>query len=218
MHNFYKSKEWLDLLNYLKLSRVNKEGNIICEYCNKVIFKDYDCIGHHIIELNESNVNDYNISLNSNNIMLVHHKCHNIIHERFEGKKQKKIYIVYGSPCSGKSTWVKNVANKNDLIVDVDSIWECLSINDKYHKSNCIKSNVLDIRDKLIEQIKMRLGMWHNAYIIGGYPLNMDRQRLADNLGAECIFIECDKETCLNRCINEEWKKYVEEWFCLYQE
>lgn len=216
--NFYKSKEWEQLLERLKLERVNSEGDLLCEHCGKVIIKKYDCIGHHKIELTDINVNDYNISLNPDNIMLIHFKCHNQIHERFGYERPRKVYIVYGSPCSGKSTWVNSVAAKDDLILDVDKIWECLTICDKYNKPNRLKANVFGIRDAVLEQIKVRLGKWRTAYVIGTYPLKMERQRLADRLGAELIYIDCDKDVCLSRCVNEEWTRYVEQWFDTFQE
>ena len=217
LNNFYKSKEWLSLLEQLKLERVNANGEVICEHCGLPIVKKYDCIGHHKIELTDANVNDYNISLNPLNIMLIHHKCHNKIHERFDGFKQK-VYIVYGSPCSGKSTWVNNVAYNDDLILDIDSIWEAICKTDRYHKPNRLKSNVFGIRDTLLDMIKTRRGMWRNAYVIGTYPLASDRERLSKLLGAELIFIDEDKDTCLKRCLNDEWKSYVNEWFDLFTE
>ena len=198
LKTFYKSKEWLNLLQVLKLERVNAEGKLICEHCGKELVKAYDIIGHHVIELNDTNVNDYNISLNPDNIQLIHFKCHNQIHERF-GYFNQKVYIVYGSPCSGKSTWVKENAYPDDLIIDLDSIWECIC--------------TFGIRDTLLDQVRTRTGMWRNAYVIGGYPLATDRQRLADKLGAELIFIDTDKNTCLARAMNDEWKKYIEEWW-----
>ena len=216
LDNFYKSDEWISLLNVLKLERVSSDNLLYCEYCNKPIVKKYDCIGHHKIELTNINVNDYNISLNPENIMLIHHKCHNIIHQRFEGFKQT-VYIVYGSPCSGKSTWVKEVANTDDLILDMDNLWEAVCLSDKHNKPNRLKANVFGIRDIILDQVRCRLGMWRNAYIIGGYPLAADRERLANKLGAELIYIECDKSTCLSRAHNKEWEGFIEEWFDMYQ-
>ena len=98
--SFYKSKEWQNLLTNLKLERTNQEGKLICEYCGKEIAKKYDCIGHHKIPLNNNNINDYTISLNPDNIMLIHFKCHNAEHHRFGFELPKKVYIVYGAPCS----------------------------------------------------------------------------------------------------------------------
>lgn len=215
LNNFYKSTKWEKLLEVLKLERVSEDGNLYCEHCGLPIIKKYDCIGHHKIELTEANVNDYDISLNGDNIMLIHFKCHNKIHERFEGFKQR-VYIVYGSPCSGKTTWVKENANSDDLIVDMDSIWECICNSDRYNKPNRLKANAFGVRDSLIDMIKTRTGMWRNAYVIGTYPLASDRERLSNLLGAELIFINESRDTCLSRCIDDNWKSYVEEWFDLY--
>lgn len=216
LSNFYKSKEWQDLLEVLKLERVNSSGDLICEHCGKPIVKKYDCIGHHKIELTEANVNEYEVSLNPDNILLIHHKCHNKIHERFGGFRQT-VYIVYGSPCSGKSTWVNDVAYDDDLIVDMDMIWECICKSDRYNKPNRLKTNAFGIRDTLIDMIKCRRGMWRNAYVIGTYPLASDRERLAGLLGAELIYIEATREECLDRCVNDEWKNYVNDWWEDYQ-
>ena len=177
----------------------------------------YDCIGHHAIPLDDTNVNDYNVSLNKDNIKLIHFRCHNQIHERFGYERPRKVYIVYGSPCSGKTTWVNDNAGIDDLIIDMDKIWECISTCDKYNKPNRLKSNVFGVRDLLIEQVKLRVGKWKTAFIIGGYPLATDRERLRNLVGAELIYIDTDKETCLSRCVTEEWKEFVNEWWEDYQ-
>lgn len=212
LDNFYKSKEWENLLQLLKMERVDSNGNLICEYCGQPIVKKYDCIGHHKIELTESNVNDVDVSLNPDNIILIHFKCHNKIHQRFDGFKQQ-VYLVYGSPCSGKTTWVNSVANEDDLILDIDKIWEAICLSDKYHKPNRLKANAFGIRDTLLDQIKTRTGMWRNAYVIGTYPLRTDRDRLCDLLKAKPIYIEATKEECIGRATNEEWKEFIENWF-----
>ena len=217
LKTFYKSKQWEKLIEQLKIERINDNGELICEHCGKPIVKKYDCIGHHKEELTEDNVNDYEVSLNPNNIMLIHFRCHNIIHQRYEGFKQK-VYLVYGSPCSGKTTFVDSVATADDLIIDIDRIWECLSNNDRYHKPNRLKANVFGVRDCLIEQVKTRNGMWKCCYIVGTYPLRTDRERLCELLNAEPIFIEETKAVCISRAMNDEWKKYIDDWFEDYVE
>ena len=212
LDNFYKSREWEGLIEQLKIYRVNEQGQLICEYCGQPITRKYDCIAHHETELTEDNVNDYNISLNPNNIKLIHFKCHNKIHVRFDGFYQT-VYLVYGSPCSGKTTWVNDVANDDDLILDIDSIWTAISKQDKYNKNNRLKANVFSIRDCIIDQIRCRVGMWRNAYVIGGYPLRTDRDRLCDMLKAKPVYIDTEKEVCLSRAVNDEWKSFVDDWF-----
>ncbi len=218
LNNFYTSKEWIKLTQILKSERVNEDGNIICAYCHKPIVKKYDCICHHTIELNENNVNDYDISLNPDCIELVHHKCHNIIHKRFEGDTHMQyVYLVYGSPCSGKSTYVNEVANKNDLIVDIDRLWLSICNSDKYNKPKCLKQNIFPIRDLLLDQIAKRLGKWKNAYVIGGYPLATERDRIIKKLGAKEVYIDTDEQTCLDRAKTKEWKGYVKDWWEQYR-
>lgn len=210
--NFYQSRPWEQLVEALKMERVNDQGQIICEYCGKPIVKKYDCIGHHEIELTEDNVNDYNISLNPLNVKLIHFRCHNLIHQRFEGFSQS-VYLVYGSPCSGKSTWVHSVASPDDLILDVDRIWEAVCYSSRYHKPGRLKANVFGIRDCIIDQIRTRTGKWRSAYVIGGYPLRSDRDRMCDLLGARPIFIDTSREECIGRAKSEEWKTYIDDWF-----
>lgn len=213
LNNFYRSKKWERLIEVIKLERVNEDGEVICEHCGRAITKKYDCIGHHVIELDESNVNDPEIALNPENIKLVHFKCHNDIHQRFSGYK-KQVWLVYGAPCSGKSTWVHMNANSDDLIVDVDRIWQCLCLSDiDYIKPKRLRTNVFAIRDELIEQVKMRKGLWRNAFIVGGYPLASDRDRLCELLGAKKIFVDENKDICITRARSQKKREYIEQWF-----
>ena len=206
INNFYKSNTWINFRNRLMQERTTDQG-LICAHCGKPILKPYDCIGHHIIELTEDNVNDYNISLNPDNVVLIHFKCHNLQHNRWNGHKQT-VYLVYGAPGAGKTKWVKENANEDDLILDIESIWKCICTG---YKPNRLKANVFGIRDCIIDQIKTRCGMWRNAYIIGTYPLKSDRERLCTILNAEQIFIDTSKEECLLH--SPEKKEFIEDWF-----
>ena len=221
LYNFYRSKQWENLLRVLRNERIDSQGNIICAHCGKPIVKKYDCIGHHVIELTEENYTDYNISLNPENIQLLHHKCHNLIHNKlFSGHRQ--VFIVYGSPLSGKSSWVAENMAEGDLIVDMDNIWQCISGCERYVKPNRLKSVVFSVRDNLLESVKYRRGKWLNAYIIGGYPYQAERERLMDMLGAREVFIDTDKDTCLQRLTEcqdrdvTEWTKYISDWWLQY--
>jgi hypothetical protein len=222
LSTFYKSKEWVDLMKIIRLKRVDEHGMLMCEHCGKPIVAKYDCIGHHVIELTEENVNNLNVSLNEDNVMLVHHKCHNKIHDRLGLSYIKQVYVVYGSPLSGKSTFVKESMNYGDIVIDIDNIWQCISACDRYIKPNRLKSNVFDIRNLLIDSICMRKGNWLNAYVIGGYPLISERERLIKRLGAREIFVDTPKEECIVRLLNDssrntdEWLQYINDWWEKY--
>ena len=221
LNNFYHSREWRKFVTVIKLERTNEDGILTCTYCGKPIINKYDCICHHKEFLTEDNVNDANVAFNRENIELVHHRCHNLIHNKL-GYKRKEIYLVYGSPLSGKTTYVNSVKEPGDLIIDIDNMWECVSGCNRYIKPGRLNSVVFGMRDYLIDCVKVRRGKWNNCYLVGGYPLISERERLCKQLGAREIYIESSKEECLERletCKDrdvEEWTKYIDEWWRRY--
>lgn len=224
LYKFYNSSKWKKLMTVIKQERTNVDGNIICEHCGKPILKAYDIIGHHKTELTEDNVSNAEISLNPNNIMLVHLSCHNDIHNKLD-RNHRNVYLIYGSAMSGKTSYVEAIRKSGDLIVDIDNIWECISCCKRYTKPRKLKQIVFSVRDCLINDIKYRRGYWNNAYIIGGYPLQTERERIVNELGAKAIYIEATKEECLRRLYEnpngrdvEEWSCYIHSWFDMFTE
>ena len=221
LDNFYQSKAWIKCYTLLRLERTDENGNLICWHCHKPIVHKDDAIAHHTIFLTEMNVNDTSISLNPDLIQFVHHRCHNRIHNKL-GYRRQEVYLVYGSPLSGKSTWVDQVSDYGDLIVDLDLIWASICGGEKYIKPQCLNSVAFGIRDYLLDTVKIRRGKWDNAYVIGGYPLISERERICRMLGAREIYIESTKEECLLRLQSDldrdfdEWKKYIESWWERY--
>ena len=225
LSDFYRCQAWRQLRQNLILERQDELGFVMCEHCGKPITNLSACVGHHIEPLTLENVNDWNIALNPENVALVHIPCHNEIHNRFGIKWDRKVYLVYGSALSGKTTFVNNNKTDGDLILDLDSIYQALSGDLRYKKPNQIKPIVFAVRDTILEQIKMRSGSWRNAWVIGTFPYQRDRNNLIERLGAESILIEATKEECLQRLyedetrqlVRKEWTEYINEWFEDYQ-
>ena len=219
LFTFYRSDEWKDFIKALRQERTNADGFLICEHCGRPILKAYDAIAHHLQELTEENVNDYAISLNPENIALVHHACHNRIHDRFGNRSPRQVFIVYGAPLAGKSSWVNDNKGEGDLVLDLDSIWEAVSGCRRYEKPARLNAVVFRIRDDLLDIVRHRLGKWRNAYIIGGYPLQGERERLAQELHARIVHIDTDKAECLRRLENDTerdktaYAGYIAEYF-----
>ena len=215
LHQFYCSKAWRDLSFRLKVERGGK-----CERTGEVFADMSQLIAHHKIELTEDNVDDPNISLNPNNIEIISHAEHNKEHRRF-GYKQN-VYIVYGSPLSGKTTLVRELMSYGDLVLDIDSLWQAVTFQPAYVKPKNVRFNIFKLRDEMLDQIKMRYGGWYDAYIIGGYPDKYERERLAQTLGAELIYCESTKEECLERLEQsgkpESWREYIIDWWERYSE
>ena len=231
---FYKSKQWEAFRKVIIADRSDADGFVHCCECGKPIINKYDLIFHHKQELSEANVNDLNISLNPDNVECICFRCHNKVHERFGFNRtsnnkrpvQKQVFIGYGSPCAGKSTFVHSVADPEDLVVDLDSIWQMISINDRYQKPAALKGVVFQMRDALYDLIKYRSGKWHNAYVITGGALLGDRQRLKQRIGADqMIFIDTSMQECIKRACDREisdeqkreWIGYINDWFERFQ-
>ena len=215
---FYRSREWAEFRKVIIAERITDDGFTVCEYCGKPILRPYDIILHHTEPLTADNFEDANVSLNSKKIKILHIKCHNKIHEKLY--QRYNAYLVYGAPCSGKTSFVKNNAEPGDLIIDMDDIWQCLSGCDRYVKPPRLASCVFDVRDALLDMVRTRRGKWRAAYIVGGYPLISERERLCRMLGAQEIFIDASEDECIARLHSDpqgrdiaEWTGYIRNWF-----
>lgn len=196
---------------------------MICEHCGKPILKPYDCIAHHVTELTEQNVGDVSIALNPDNIKLIHFRCHNELHKRFGFNRRpiKKVYIVFGAPCSGKTSFVEENAGDNDIILEIGRLYQGITKSGVHELPQAVKSNVFKLRDSMLDMIATRYGAWENAYIIGGYPLLNERERLADRVNADkIIYVDTPKEVCLLRLESDpngrdrdKWRGYIDDWF-----
>lgn len=221
LDTFYTSPEWRSLRQIVISDRTREDGFVYDEVTGRPIVQAYDIVLHHKIFLTEENVGDASIALNPDNLMVVSHRTHNQIHEKF-GYVKREIYLVYGCPLSGKSSWVEGVHRPGDLVVDIDSIWQAVSGLERYKKPPALNAVVFAVRDNLMESVKMRRGRWQNAYIIGGYPLISERERLIRQLGARPVFISTGKEECMRRLEQDssrdraEWSKYIDDWWRKY--
>lgn len=205
--------------------RTNKDDGILyCQHSGKPLLNSYDIVAHHIQPLTMQNVNDYSISMNPNNILLVSQTAHNEIHARFGYCTQRKVYIVHGAPCSGKTSFVNSIKGNSDLIVDMDNLWEAVT-GKRYYKPNAVKKSVFAMRDALLDTVKTRADNWERCFIIEGLPFKADRERRTAVYGAELIHIDTDRETCLQRLQTDdsrreymkEWQQYIDDYFIRYQ-
>lgn len=226
LHEFYLSGEWRGLRAALIAERASPKDEIVYdEHNGKPLYHGYDIVAHHKIPLTLANVNDYSISLNPENIMLVSHQSHNEIHARFGYSTQKKVYYIYGPPCGGKSTFVATNKGSSDLVVDIDLIWQAITGGALYDKPDALKTPVFTARNALLDIAATRAGNWMRAWVIEGGAVKPERERRIAALSAEPIYIEADKETCYRRLasdkkregVQEQWRHYIDEWFDRFQ-
>lgn len=188
---FYHSKAWRDLSYLLRL----KSGK--CQRCGRVADMK-QLHAHHKVLLTPSNVNDTSISLNPDKIEILCNSCHDEEHNRF-GYAEHHIYIIYGAPCSGKTTYALERMSNNDIIVDLDLIYEMLTGQDGHEHSDGLRFIAFKIRDTLYDIIKTRYGRFNDAYIVAGLPHRGEREALARRLGAELVHIDTSEGECIKR-------------------
>jgi hypothetical protein len=227
---FYNSDEWKNTRAKIIDERQDENGFVRCEHSGVILNNSYEIIAHHIKPLTMDNVNDFAVSLNPSNIMLVSHRAHNEIHARFGHCTERKIYYVYGAPCSGKTTFVNSIKGNSDIVCDIDNIWQCITGGARYEKPNALRQNMFEVQRCILDMIKNRfprVGGWERAFVIEGGAAKTPRNNRIKDLGAEAIFIDTDKETCLQRLASDpqrtatqkaEWQKYIDKWFSEYQE
>lgn len=219
LQQFYTGKDWREFRINLILTR-----GCTCARCKRVFEDLSQLIGHHTpVELTPDNVHNPNISLNPDNVEIVCIDCHNQEHNRF-GHNTHSVYLVYGSPLSGKTTAVRQMMRRGDLVLDMDALWQALTMCPAYDKPNNVRFNVFAIRNALLDQIRTRYGKWNDAYIIGGYPNPIEREQLMQSLGAMPIYCESTKEECLARLhqdasrrhVLKQWEGYILDWWERY--
>lgn len=220
---FYNSKDWIKFR--MQIIEERSSNGIYCEYCGKGITAAGEVEIDHVKELTLENVNDYTICLNPENVKIACHNCHNKKHDRFVGFKERKAFLIYGPPLSGKYTYVKEHMVRGDMVIDIDRLFQAITYNPLYDKPEAVKYNVFAMKNLLLDNVKTRYGKFRNAWIVGGYANKIDRERLGKELGAEMVFINTPREECIKRLdtCNDyrryqktEWKQYIDRWFDEY--
>lgn len=231
---FYNSTDWANCKAQVTQERL-KDGALYCEHCGKIILKSFNpnernnskaVVYHHKIYLNNYNVNDASISINPANIAILHWQCHNEVHGRFTGgyeKPERKVYIITGASCSGKTTFVKERVQEGDIVLDIDDIWQAISGQQRYIKPNTLKPIVFNLRNTIKDQIAKGAGTWRNAYIIESLPIATDRKREAERYKAhnvELITMDATREECLQRLYADpngrnikDYEKYINDYY-----
>ena len=116
LQRFYASARWRGLREMLIVERHG-----LCDRCGKDFSDDTSkLIAHHKEHLTDETLKDPAVAVDPQNIEVLCPKCHAHYHpERGFVKKQKQVFIVYGSPLSGKTTYVRQNMEVGDLVVDL---------------------------------------------------------------------------------------------------
>ncbi len=129
-----------------------------------------------------------------------------------------KVYVIHGSPLSGKTTYVESHRGSNDIIYDFDKLMVALTGNNMHQHNNNVSSYVIAIRDLIITKLKSEKNI-DNAWIITTKVSRELNKQLMD-LSPEYIEMKIDKATVMERLKKEPgnrdiklWKKLIDNYF-----
>lgn len=126
------------------------------------------------------------------------------------------VYLIYGSPCSGKSTYVKEHFKAGDIVCDVDKLYAALCYNEEHKEEIYAQEVAKELRLHLLEIIRNRQGNWHNAYVISLANTREKLSKAMEQVNAdEAIYIDTPLEVCVERAKDRPFyfKWIIEEWF-----
>ncbi len=113
----------------------------------------------------------------------------------------KDIYIVCGAPGSGKSTYVNQVAKRNDLIIDLDNILLEFTHEKLYSSSEKYIDKAIRKRNQYLNNLN---NMDNNVvWFIVSAPKLEERRHWKEQLGGTIILIDVSKEECFERLKND---------------
>lgn len=244
---FYKSPAWRRARQDYIDSRKAIDGGV-CELCGEEPGNEV----HHKIFLRPENIDDENITLNPKNFMLLCGDCHKREHDaarriaqlnakQRDGKKGVlfngayyyddngelqpfRVFVVWGAPGSGKTTYVREQMQQGDVVIDLDLIGRALSMADKTDVPRNVERIAYDIRDYLYSRIAQRTLDAKRVWVIAGLPKYEQRHKVANQLKAELVFIEATFQECYSHILHDDERQdkalqlaIIEKWFRDYE-
>jgi len=134
------------------------------------------------------------------------------------------ITIVCGPPGAGKTTFVLDNKSDDDLVIDLDEIFQALTMLPAYYKPANLMHYAIKTREFLYGLIKEDNTARH-IWIIECLPRIKDRYEMQKIFDAKVIMIEISTMGCLNRILNDKrrankldcWEAIINKWWKNYE-
>ena len=126
------------------------------------------------------------------------------------------VYLIYGSPCSGKTTWIKEHKQRGDLVCDVDYLYSAITMDNPHDAELYTHEVACELQTALSDIIRDRKGNWKNAYVVSIANTQEKLDEAKERVHAdEVIFIDTPYETCMERAKERPFyfQFLIQEWF-----
>lgn len=131
-----------------------------------------------------------------------------------------KSTLIYGPPCSGKTTLAFERYAPGDIVLDVDRIGEAITGLDHDYPL-AVLPFVMEARDSMLK----RWGKSHSVqhlYVVGLTPTIADRNKLRDKVELDdVLLIDPGQATCHLRAVQaqrpERWHGLIDEWYAKHE-
>lgn len=179
----------------------------LCRHCRAKGILRPSTVPDHIIPLAQGGDDD------DGNIQCLCDDCHKIksAAETSKGAANHPLWlepsaipltIVSGPPASGKTTYVKQRAAVNDIIIDLDGIMTRLK-PDYSHWSGLLDSQLFDSaireRNHMLSKLKGESG--RSAWFIISAPTEAERRWWQDKLGGQTVLLHPGSAECKRRAV-----------------
>ena len=130
-----------------------------------------------------------------------------------------KITVVYGPPCSGKSTYARDALTDESVLYDYDALILAMTNREKHIRAkSAAHTLVVKARSTFIKYLE-ETGA-DAAFIITSFPSDGLKKALAGFDEVEYIMMETPLDECLARLADDdmrpdkdEWEKVIRAWF-----
>lgn len=126
------------------------------------------------------------------------------------------VYLIYGAPCSGKSTYVKEHFKAGDIVCDVDRLYSAICYNEEHESELYAQKVSSQLYECMLDIIRERKGNWKNAYVISLANTQEKINKAKERINAdEVVYIDTPIEVCIERAKERPFyfPWIIEEWF-----
>ena len=137
-----------------------------------------------------------------------------------------KVIVVYGAPCSGKSTYVGEAITENDIAFDYDLLTRAMTRSETRNIDRSMTHPIVQLFEwSLFTKLRETYEGMPERLFYTTRDINDFLKEKLKGYDVEYVKMDATKEECLERLDKddtrpdkEEWAKKIEAWFNKYGE